>query len=103
AVGVAAAATNQEAHGIHQRQGTTNDGVEAFADRHVFPVADLGAADLLRLLHDAGIKRIIFFLGIVVGGNILVLPRVPRSLAFVTRAGAKRARQEIAVLVEVAG
>src|SRR6202008_3421911 len=103
AVGVAAFAGDQAAHGVHQRQRAAGALGPLFAFLDLFPAADVAAPHVLFLVED-GLVDVLEFLGrVLVGLDVRVLAGVTGGLALVAGAGAEHPGDQFAALVGVAG
>ncbi|MNX38549.1 hypothetical protein D3C86_688910 [compost metagenome] len=103
AMRVAASASDQEAHRVHQGQGAARNRGQFFAFLHFFPIAHIGATDVLRLVQHHLVDAVALFVGVFVLDDFLVLAGVACRLAFMARARAQGAGNQFTALVVVAG
>src|SRR5258708_3577478 len=101
-IGMSAATADQKPHRVHQRKRPTRNGRQLFAFLHVFPVTNIGPANLLWLIEHHLVDAVAFLVRVFVLHDLFVLAGIASSFALMTRTRAQGTGNQLAALVVIA-
>src|SRR5262249_43820933 len=100
AVGVAAAAANEKAHGVHERERSAGDRRQRLALGHVLPVAHVTTPDLPVFVQDRCVNPGVLLVAVLVlRRHVPILTSLPRRPPLVAGAPAQRLGNQLVPLV----